>query len=126
MVPRNRIAIGLHPSVHGSLARLARGRILVIGYFASARCGTVVGDFSVSWRSKPPGDRFRRLAPVEGVDLFADARLLDVLAAAAPELRPGTIFRRSTPTVYLGIPERWIEFLEGPRVLPAHARRTRS
>jgi hypothetical protein len=117
LIPRSRISIAVHPSLRGSLARLGRGRALVIGYFASARCGVVVGDLSISWRSAAPGGRFRRLAPVAGVDLFADVRLLEVLEEAAPELRPPSILRRGTPTIFLGLPERWLEFLEGPTVL---------
>jgi hypothetical protein len=122
----SRVSIAVHPSLRGSLARLARGRTLVIGYFASARCGAVVGDFSISWRSDPPGERFRRLAPVENIDVFADARLLEVLETAAPELRPGGVLRRDTPTVHLGIPELWVDFLEGRTLMPARGRRTLS
>ena len=121
IVPRSEIAIGVDPGLRGSLARLARGRKLVIAYFASRTWGWVIGDFSLSWRSAAPDRRFQRLAPLEGVDLYADDRLLDVLANAGPELHPGSFFRRDTPTMYLGFPELWIDFLEGPRVLAARA-----
>ena len=114
MIPRSQITVAMHPGLLGSLARLARGRALVIGYYASARCGTVVGDLSTSWRTGSPGDQFRRLAPMEGVELFADARLLEVLRAGAPELRAGSALQRGTPSLYLGQPERWLEFLDGP------------
>jgi len=105
---------------------MARGRSLVIGYFASARCGTVIGDLSVDWRSTPPGGRFRRLAPIEGVDVLADARLLEVLEVGEPELQPGSILRPGTPVLSLGVPERWIDFLDSPVVLQPGRRDERS
>jgi hypothetical protein len=113
LMPRSRISIGVDPTFRGSLARLARDRALVISYFASARCGVVVGDLSTSWRSTAPGAKFQRLEAVEGVELFVDARLLEVLASAAPELGPPSFLRRGTPTLSLGLPERWLDFLEG-------------
>ena len=119
------VAIPVHAGLRGSLGRLARGRVLVVGFFASARCAPAVGDFSLSWRSGAPGDGFSRLAPVEGVELFADARLLEVLRTGAPELRAGGVLRRGTPTIYLGNPERWLEFLDGPTALRGRGRGTR-
>jgi len=113
LIPRSRISIAVHPALRGSLARLARDRALVISYFASARCGVVVGDLTISWRSTAPGAKFRRLEAIEGVELFADARLLEVLASAAPELGSPSILRRGTPTLSLGLPERWLDFLDG-------------
>ena len=109
--------IALDLRLRGRLATLAAGRTLVIGYFASRTCCCVVGDIAVDWRSSPPGPGFLELARVDGVPLFADERLVDVLDGARPELRPGGILRRGTPSLWLGIPERWIEFLEGPTVL---------
>ncbi len=48
---------------------------------------------------------------------FVDARLVDVLVDATAELRPGGNLRPGTPSVRLAIPERWIEFLDGPTVM---------
>ena len=117
IVERCHVSIAVDPRLHGRLATLATGRALVIGYFASRRCGAVVGDFAVDWQTSPPGPGFLELAPIDGVAAFVDARLVDVLVDARPELRPGGILRPGTPSVRLGIPERWIEFLEGPIVL---------
>ena len=122
-IPRSSLAIAIHPDLRGSLAGMARGRRLVIGYVASARCGTVVGDLSLEWRSETPSPRHRRLAPVEGIELYADERLLGVLAIGQPELRPGSLLRRGTPRLQLSRPEFWIDFLEGPSVMSRPRRR---
>ena len=123
-VPRNRISIALDADLHGSLAGLARGRRLVIGYFAARRCGTVVGDLSVAWHVEPPASWHRRLAPIEGVEVYADERLLGVLDIGRPELRCGSLLRRGTPRLHLSSPECWIDFLEGPTVMSRRGRRT--
>ena len=117
VIERSQLSIALDPRLRGRLAALAAGRVLVVGYFASSRCGSVVGDFALSWRIEAPGPGFLELAAIEGVSIYADRRLLDVLGRAAPELRPGGVLRRGTPAVWLGNPERWIEFLEGPLVM---------
>ena len=117
IVEQSHPSIAVDPWLHGRLGTLAAGRTLVIGYFASRRCGVVIGDFAVDWQASPPGLGFLELAPIEGVAAFVDARLVDVLVDARPELRPGGILRPGTPSVRLGIPERWIEFLDGPTVL---------
>jgi len=70
----------------GHLAALAVGHSLVIGYFASRRCGVVSGDFTVSWGPKEPTRGYVALRPVESVPVFVDRRLLDVLRRAEPEL----------------------------------------
>jgi len=106
--------IAVEPRMRGRLATLARDRALVIGYFTSKSCCAVVGDMTVAWRRVAPGPGYVPLAPVEGVSLYADRRLMDVLREGMPELWPGGLFRRDTPTIRLAIPERWIQFLGGP------------
>ena len=73
----------------GHLADLAVGRSLVIGFFASRRCGVVSGDLTVSWGP---------------------------LRRAEPEFWPGGFLDRRTPSIRLGRPESWLQFLEGPVV----------
>jgi hypothetical protein len=103
--------IGVHGSIRGRLHSMAAGRVLEIGFFRSSRCGSVVGDFTLSWRLVPPGSSHVPLAPVEGVPIYADRRLLDVLRRAVPELRHGAWLSRGTPTIRLAISEYWIDFL---------------
>ena len=109
------------PRLAGQLASLAAGRNLVVGYDAARRCGIVSGDFTVSWRDTPRPVDFVELVPVESVRIFVDPRLLDVLRRADPELWPGGWLNRQTPTIRLGRPELWIEFLDGPVVMARRA-----
>ncbi|MEO8468676.1 MAG: hypothetical protein ABI573_03295 [Chloroflexota bacterium] len=111
----------LSDALAGEFASLAAGRALHVGYVAVRRCGIVSGDLRVSWRgaSRPAG--FVELASVESVAVYVDARLLDVLRRADPELRPGGILRRRTPGIRLGRPDLWIEFLDGPIVMSRRA-----
>jgi len=117
LIERTHPSIAVDPRLRGHLETLAAGRVLVISYFASRSCCSVVGDVAADWRPSPPGPGFLELEPIEGVPMFADARVIDVLGRAAPELRPGGILRRGTPSLWLGNPECWIDFLEGPTVL---------
>lgn len=98
----------------GRMASMAAGRVLVIGYIRSWRCGVVVGDLATSWRRIPPGAAFVEVTPVEAVSVHVDRRLLDVLVKGGAELWPGGPFRRGTPTVRLQEPACWIDFLDGP------------
>lgn len=116
-VERAQPSIVLNGRLRGQLATVAAGRVLVVGYFASRRCGVVVGDFSISWRKAAPGPGYAELTPIEGVLVYADRRLLDVLRRSNPELRPGGLFSRGTPSIRLARPEQWIAFLEGPTVM---------
>jgi len=109
--------IALNGQLLGQLATLGAGRMLVIGYFASWRCGVVVGDFSISWRKAAPGPGYVELTAIESVPVYADQRLLDVLRRSMPELWPGGMFRRGTPSIRLARPEYWIAFLDGPTVM---------
>jgi hypothetical protein len=117
LIERTYPSIALDPRLRGRLSSLADGRVIVLGYYASRSCCSVVGDLAVDWRSPPPGPGFLELDPMDGVPVFADVRIIDVLLRGAPELRPGGIPRRGTPSLWLGIPECWIDFLEGPTVL---------
>ena len=117
IVPRSRISLGVEPTLRGSIAQLAKGRVLVIDYFASRRCSVVVGDLTVDFEDTPPGPGYVELASIESVRVFAESRLLGVLGDAGSSLRlGGPPFARHL-AVDLGQPERWIDFLEGPGVL---------
>ena len=117
VVGRSQPTLAVDPSLLGNLAALSAGRVLVIGYFASRRCAVVVGDFSISWRKAAPGPGYVELTPIEGVLVYADRRLLDVLRRSNPELWPGGVFSRGTPSIRLALPEQWIAILEGPTVM---------
>ena len=116
-VERAQPSIVLNGQLRGQLATLGAGRVLVIGYFASRRCAVVVGDFSISWRMAAPGPGYVELTPIEGVLVYADRRLLEVLRRSNPELWPGGVFSRGTPSIRLALPEQWIAFLGGPTAM---------
>lgn len=122
VVPRSQISLGVEPTLRASLAQHARGRVLVIDYFASRRCSIVIGDLTGDFDDKPPGPGYVELAKIESVRVFAESRLLGVLGKAGSTLRlGGPPFARHL-TVELDRPERWIDFLEGPGVLAGKRR----
>ena len=119
IVPRSQISVGVEPALRASLARLAHGRVIVIDYYVSRtrRQWVVFGDLTSSFADVPPGPGFVELASIEGVRIFVEPRLLSVLAEAGPTLRlAGPLFARHL-AIELDLPERWIEFLDGPGVL---------
>ena len=120
VVPRSSISLGVEPTLRAALARLAHGRVVVVDYFASRskRCSVVVGDLTGAFEDLPPGPGYVEFARIEGVRIFVESRLLPVLADAGPTLRlAGPPFARHL-WVELDQPERWIDFLERPGVLP--------
>jgi hypothetical protein len=122
VVPRSQISLGVEPSLRGSLAQMANGRVIVIDYFASRRCSVVIGDLTGDFRGTPPGRGYVELASVEQVRVFVETRLLAVLGDAGSSLRlGGPPFARHL-AVELDRPERWIDFLEGPGVLAGKRR----
>ena len=117
MIPRSEVSIGVEPSLRGSLARLAHGRVIVIDYFASQRCSVVIGDMTGSFEEDSPPAGFVEFASIEGVRIFAQPRLRPLLRDAGPSLTlAGPPFARHL-SVRLDRPERWIEFLDEPGVL---------
>ena len=125
VVPRSQISLGVEPTLRRSLAQIANGRVLVIDYFASRRCSVVIGDLTGDFENAPPSPGFVELASIDGVRVFAEARLLAVLGDAGSTLRLGGLPFARHVAVELDRPERWIDFLEGPGVL-ARKRRFRT
>ena len=122
-VPRSEISVGVEPGLRRQLRDLAGGRVLVIDWFSSRRCGGTLGALTAGFRDQRPGPEFVELAPVEGVRLFAERRLLSTLASAGPWLRSaGPRFARHL-AVMLDRPERWIDFLDEPASLARRDRR---
>ena len=122
VVPRSRLSIGVEPALRAQLARLAAGRTLVIDYFASQRCGVVIGDLTGRFDTEPLGPGYTELASIEGVRVFVESRLRSTLEVAGPTIRlGGPPFARHL-AVELHEPEPWIEFLESPGVLAGKRR----
>jgi hypothetical protein len=112
---RSRASIEVEPVLRGRLRALATGRALRIGFFASRCCSSVVvGDLTATWIDGEPPAGAVALAPLEGVPVVADARLVELLESAGPVLRlAGPPFARHL-AVALERPERWIAFLDSP------------
>lgn len=122
VVPSSQFSLGVEPTLRGSLAHLANGRVLVIDYFASRRCSVVIGDLTAKFAEMPPGAAYVDVGSVEGVRVFAEPRLLAVLADTESSLRlSGPPFARHL-AIDLDPPERWIDFLEEPGVLVGRRR----
>ena len=102
------------PRLRSHLPELARGKVIVIDYFASGRCGVVVGDITAGFAAVPPSDTHVELADLDGVRVFAEARLIPLLEKTAV-----TLDRRRLPfgprlAIRLDRSERWLEFLQQP------------
>jgi hypothetical protein len=124
-VPRSQISLGIEPTLRGSLAELANGRVLVIDYFASRRCSIVIGDLTGDFEDTPPTG-YVELASIEGVRVFTESRLLALLGDAGSTLRLGGPSFARHLAIDLDRPEHWIDFLERPGVLAGKPRfRTR-
>lgn len=84
------------------------------------RAGAAASPWAIlraDFRTKAPGPGYAELAPIEGIRLFAEKRLLAILREAAPSLQlAGPSFARHL-AVALDQPESWIGFLEQPGVL---------
>ncbi len=116
------ISVGASPRLREALPKLARGRVIAVDYFASARCGVVVGDITARFREPAADPGLARLPDLEGVPVLASPRLLPLL-----ERTRLTIDRSWRPlgdglTVSLDAPELWLDFLEEPGVLRAARR----
>ena len=122
VVPRSQISLGVEPSLRGLLTHLANGRAIVIDYFASRRCSVVIGDLTADFEEMPLDAGFVEFGSVEGVRVFAEPRLVAVLADTGSSLRlSGPPFARHL-ALDLDRPERWIDFLEEPGVLAGRRR----
>jgi hypothetical protein len=103
------------PRLREVMSAVARGRPIVIDYYASARCGVVVGDITAGFAPDQPTQDHVRLADLEGVPVFAERRFVPLLEQARP------VLDRRLPvgdwlTMSLDEPERWLDFLEMPGV----------
>ena len=108
------IDVRVEPRLRAEIASRSLGRVLVIDYFATQRCGTVTGDLTVRFSPAPGPVGFVELAPVEGVRVFANERLSGLLRAAGPTLRLSGLSVLRRPAITLDRPELWIDFLDRP------------
>jgi len=108
-------------SARRELPSMARGRRLLVDYFAARCCGTNVsiGDLSVQWRplSRPVDPEFVPVEAPEGVRVCVQRDLVSVLRAAGGrvDVRGWGRFRR--PVIELVDAALWLDFVgcRGPR-----------
>jgi hypothetical protein len=124
-IPRSEISIGVDPGLRPRLWALAAGRVLVIDYFASRRCGVTIGDLTAGLRHRRPGAGYVELAPIEGIPVFAETRLLATLREGSPWLHLGGPVFAQHLAVRLDRPELWIDFLDEPSTIARRPSATR-
>lgn len=114
---RSTVRMDIEPGLRLDLVADAAGRVLVIDYWASRRCGVVTGDLTAAFQSVRPGRPYLELEPAEGVRVFAEERLIDLLAVGGPRVRRGgPLFARHL-SVDLARPELWLDWLGRPGVM---------
>jgi hypothetical protein len=111
------VAVGISPRLRGELSQLAGGRALIVDYFVTARCGSVVGDITADFGREPQPDSYARLEDVEGVRVYAELRLLPLLEEAGPRLDRRRVPFGPQVGLRLDRPEQWLGFLERPGVM---------
>ncbi len=121
-IARSHLAVGLAPELRRCLARLARGRTIVIDFVAVSCCrrDILLGDLGGHFAERPDPDLVA-LAPIEGVPVAVDPRLVGLLRTAGPTIvLAGPPFAR-----HLGIrlddPAAWLEFLDSPAARSARS-----
>jgi len=113
--PGSAVSIGVEGRLRDRLPRMARGHSLAIGMFATRCCGSnvLVGDMTVRFVDAPSPDVVA-LSPIGGVAVFADRRLVDLLATAGPSLvEVGLPFVRHL-AIELALPAVWLDFMASP------------
>ena len=110
-------AVDAAPRLRAKLSDAARGSAIVIDYYASARCGLVVGDITADLTHSPPADTHVLVADVEGVPVLAEPRLVPLLEQSGIFLNVRRLPFGERLAVYLDPPDRWLEFLQRPGVV---------
>jgi hypothetical protein len=83
IVGASRIEVEVEPQLRRGLANRARGRPVVIDYYASRRCGLTVGDLTITFATRPLKGRYIELVPIDGVKVLAEERLVHLLSEGA-------------------------------------------
>ena len=103
--------------LRAELPRLVAGRAVIIDSFASARCGVVVGDLTVDFGPEPDARTHAKLAEIEGVPVYAEARLVPLLEESGPSLDRRRLPFGRLVQLTLDQPEHWLDFLQKPGVV---------
>jgi len=114
------VRLDVEPNLQQELPHLARGRPLIVDYYAVPLRGIRVGDITAGFRSRLLEPCYVELEPINGVRVLAHRRLMELLTDGGATLRLAGVLSFRHVAVSLPHPERWIDFLEQ---CPARARR---
>ena len=92
----------------------ASGRSILIDYYATSRCGVVVGDLTATFADDGPPERAIKVAELEGVDVYAHPQLLPLLERTGVSIVSASWPHRGGLAVRLDEPAEWLLFLERP------------
>ena len=112
VVAASSLRLDVDPNLREQVGHLARGRPLIIDYYAVPLRGIRVGDMTARFASRPLEPRYVELRPVDGVRVLAHHLLLELLTDGGATLRLSGIGPFRHVAVTLPRPERWIDFLE--------------
>ncbi len=108
------ISIGADQRATRRIEEEARGRTLLIDFFASRCCTSVlVGDLETRWLDPGQDARFEPIGSVNATPIVADPALTAVLREGRARLVAGGLLGRSLQ-VRLDTPEAWLDFLDTP------------
>jgi len=110
------VHLAVDPRLRSRLRTIARGRVLVLGYFTSRSCCVTIGDLTARLQTAAPIDLVE-LEPIGGVRVFLEPRLAGLFRDAGPRLRLAGPSFAVHVAVGLDRPECWIDVLDGRRGL---------
>ena len=112
--PSITMSIGADLRATRRIAEEARGRTLLIDFFASRCCTSVlVGDLETRWLDPAQVVGLEPIGSINATPIVADPALTAVLRAGGARLVAGGWLGRSI-RVRLDVPEAWLDFLETP------------
>lgn len=116
--------IGADSATSSLIEREARGRVLLIDFFASRCCtSTLVGDLETRWLDPDRTAGLESLGTVSGTPIVADPRLAKILHEGRARIVRGG-WRGRSLQVRLDVPEVWLDFLETPAAHRSRGRRS--
>lgn len=108
------MSIEADPEATRRIAAEARGRTLLIDFFASRCCTSMlVGDLETRWLDPGRDVEFEPIGSVNTTPIVADAGLMTVLRKGGARIVTGGWLGRSLQ-VRLDVPEAWLDFLDSP------------
>ncbi len=108
------MSIAADPRATRRIGEEARGRTLLIDFFASRCCTSVlVGDLETRWLGPGQDAGCEPIGSINGTPIVADPALTAVLREGGARIVAGGWLGRSLQ-VRLDVPEAWLDFLDTP------------